>query len=281
MDPKKSNQLKPDARFLTQEETDEIAKTLVDTFEPIVVRQEVDPPLIGQGFPLISYALFDEPYILPDGVKAFGSFKFRGAFATEAEALNYAKKLIQTIDSKFPIHIGVQGKWIPISNSKIVTKEKEYVSSNENDEKTLAKIGLNAKRNEQVEKEQAELLRDIKERERDLRERDLSKDQDSLHAFCTQMQVQIYLDEEIIKLQEKIESFSRKRTHVRKIVHKILLDHGEYKETWLDYFNKVRGEVGVPEFVPRANHFDGLWKECETFKLDNVTLKSLYDDRDF
>lgn len=261
---------------LTEVETDNAIKDLVVKNYPTVLRNDQDKQIPGQQFPLLSFFYFDEPKTGSNGEKVFGMFKIRGSYSTEVEADAGARKIIKEVDSKNKIYFGRQGSWMPLAKTGYV-ESAEVVDG---DGKTYIEgVGFGDEQAKKIEFEQQQFIREIKEKERKLREEDLL-DVEGLHGFCTKMNIFFLLHEEIVLREKTIQKMKAKEEKNLRLLSKILEEKPEFKEHWLEYYNKVRKEQGHPPCVPRNSYLEELWKFGEDHKdeLKNKSIKDLEND---
>jgi len=87
-----------------------------------------DPAIRGQEWICVSF-------LSPEGVKncKIRGFKFRGAFATQAEAEAHAKEIQDKLDPDFHIYVGEGFKWLPWDQDPETVENQEYHEKELND----------------------------------------------------------------------------------------------------------------------------------------------------
>lgn len=210
---------------------------------PMIVRSEVDPPINNQEYGLVSFILADEPQKLSNGSIIYGYGKLRGNSADENLIRADATKIIRAVDSKYPSKIVHVGKWFPIVKGNAFTKETIDVPV---DDERIKKEEV-LKEAERKRKEEREYF---DRRAKELTEGgDNTDDPESLKYFTTRRQTYMYLVNEEERQMKNLEDIRDKIKKAANDIIRLENSHPEYKEQWLETYNKERKAVGITEFV--------------------------------
>lgn len=219
----------------------------------VSTRSEVDPPVKikvrKQSIGVVAYELFDTPRILATGGKLYGLFKVRGVFEDESDAEGHINTLITKHDDKHINYMYEIGKWYPITTDRKFIQLKEIQDGTGSVKVNTASAELDRHRLEEMRKKEAKQLEEIKERERELKERVFDENQDTLDAYTlcrnTEMLQQQTIDDnekQLIKLKEKHMEWVKR-------CRKIEALHPEYKDQWVVNLNKERIKAGMIPYV--------------------------------
>jgi hypothetical protein len=243
-------------------EEDEVGKAALEeqvfTY-PQVVRQNVDPAIIGQQFSSLSFNLFKEP-VDYKGKKIFGFVKSRGNSESKEVAINNANKIVLNIDSKFQVRICHTGEWVPITESDSVVKEL-YDVRGDKDEKHLRDQAIKEKNEDDARK-----MKEIREGEKNLKEGgDIYDDPTSINFYVMKRVTEMKLYETLQIHLAKMEEMRKKLGEQRIILKELEIDSPEYKKQWLGVYNESRTKISLPKLIPGEHQFDDY--ESETLDV--------------
>lgn len=226
----------PDAPDLTIEEMKFAKKEMIDQF-PKVARHKFDPKLVGQEFTNLSFMLLKEPI---NGV--YGFVKPRGSWPDADVATSEAERIIKKIDSVFKVHIAPTGHWSPITNNEQFTLDQLDVKTQEQDKALRDRAAKQAaEENESMRRE----LRENKERLEQDEDDDIDMNPDSLDYYTKKRVTARELNSYIIQGKEKLKDMKKKLRKVEKDYIDIHKKHPEFKEQWLDNYNRARKRAGL------------------------------------
>jgi len=224
--------------------------------------QKVDPPvpnIAQQQYTNVSFMLSPEPRILKSGKPLYGFYKLRGSHSTFDLAEKDAIRIIKEIDSKFLIRHIPTGRWFPITEDPSVMGEITDVADREhqlpNSKGELSSLRDQAAKDKQAS--DAKIMRELREKERDLRENnDEPNDPESLTYYAIKRVTEMKLTEEIEILKKKLHMMSDKRVEVWTELRVLECNNPDYTDQWIDTYNVQRSKTGIPDFVPSATVFD-------------------------
>lgn len=253
---------------------DPVGKAAVDGqiwYYPKVVRTMTDPPISGQRQSLVSFMLFKEPRKLRNGTPVYGYLKCRGNWADANQSKYEASKIIREVDSKYKIRIAPTGAWVPITNETAFEKEKLDVKMRKDE------ISLRDEAVKEKEARQRKIMREIREREDELKKGgDIYDNKKSLDYYSMRRVTHIRLIEARENMRRQIKSYKEKIQMVAKELKTIDIDYKEYKNKWIDRYNVERRKGGLPDYVPSEDHIEEY--EQSTFK--NLKNNKKDDDSD-
>lgn len=241
---------------LTEEESFYASKELLYRY-PKTISQISDPPIANQVFCCLSFMLTDEPKKTPLGKNIYGYVKIRGCFPSEDVCVSESEKIIKNVDSKFPIRIGLVGNWLPISDDNSFCKDMLDIQTS-NDQ-----LQLRDKVMKDKEQERQNIIRELREKEKEVESHDVYDDPESLEFYSMKRVTELRLTEKIEELKENIKKITSKRMEVWKILEDLEKHFNNYEEEWLDVYNKERAKTGIPEYVPSEKQFEDYEKYRE------------------
>lgn len=224
-----------------------------------VVRRDTDEEIPGQKFALFSRLIYSKP--MERGPhKIVGLFKIRGFAATEMDAKHLASKIIKNVDSTYEILIAPVGAWTPLTGSSIFTKEQYDVKT----EQDLMALRDEASKQKQEETERK--MREIKEREEQLKnpDTDPASDPGSLHSYVVKRRTEMDLRTEIKTKLKHIATLREAHRKAMEMAYALDQEYPSYQNEWIDYMNEVQAKVGIPAFKPAADEFDEYMAFCAT-----------------
>jgi hypothetical protein len=297
--------LEPYADPLTPVQTQEAVRDKVKF--PEIVRSNIDTPIPGQKYALVTQTLFSEPKKDKAGNIVYGFMKNRGNYADEASAKAAAGKIIKEQDSHDAVLITPVGTWLPIKPNMDYVAEKLDVRMDANeiqfrDEEAKEKQAEQRRKLRELKEREEEIKedyeaakrermdknrkikQDLKEREDKLKSSDDGKDLDTpgtLDHYTKCRATERMLTDEIIRVREALRKLVDKRNTIWKglrIVETTPAGH-DFPERWLPYYNKKFAEVGIPEYRPRADQFDEYNASTLELLADVQVLKE-YEELD-
>lgn len=211
---------------------------------PKAVRTMTDPPILNQELGLISFNLFREPRKLRNGKPVYGFYKLRGNYAEKNLAYRQAKEIILKTDSKYKIRVSPVGHWLPITEDDSVVQEVVDITTGEerslNDEAALEK-----------RREQAQIARELQERQEELKTGgDIYDNPESLAYYTMKRVTEMKLYEHIGILQKQMDDVHEKLNKTRTELYGLDRRFPEYEDQWIDLYNLERKKVSIPPFNP-------------------------------
>lgn len=227
---------------MNDEQVSEAINTLVINELPKFPRVEKkfsDPPIPGQSICIHSFV--PSKGATPDKDGIYGMVKFRGAFATEREAMEHSENIIRNVDSYHSLYFSYMGRPFPLS------RESKYVADvTEIDirKKTDEVINEDVKRKREDERKSVE---EIKKREQELLD-DVSKEEEPIDRYTT-LQVKraqlcwTYI-ETMKKLQTEVKnSIVKSREEISEMDEK----YPELKSQYVDKYMEARRKTGLKD----------------------------------
>lgn len=245
---------------LTGAEAEEAIKNQI-LFYPKVVRSRKDEPVPRQEMGLVSFVLLKEPRQTKEGKRLLGFFKIRGNWADKDQAVNRASGIVRNQDSKYPVRVCDVGEWLPLIDDEAMAKETVNITLDENDEEKHRQEAFR-----QTEEKKMQHLREIKEREEEVRNaKDLNEDTESLNYYTMKRVVWMSLRENIERKRNELTRLEEKLVEVRGVLAKLDDASPAYKDEWVDNYNVERKKAGFPEFIPSTRDQEAY--ESETRSL--------------
>jgi hypothetical protein len=215
-------------------------------YYPKVVRSRSDEPVERQDMGLISFVLLKEMRQTKEGKRLLGFFKLRGNWADENQATNRASGIVRNQDSKYPVRVCDVGEWLPLIDDDAMAKKTVNVTLDENDEEKHRQEAFR-----QTEEKKRQHLREIKEREEEVRNaKDINEDPESLNYYTMKRVVWMSLRENIERKRNELVKLEEKLVEVRGVLGKLDSEHSEYQKEWVDNYNVERKKAGFPDFIP-------------------------------
>ncbi len=211
---------------------------------PQVVRRDVDPPIAGQTYSLVSMQIFSSPQKLSNGDMCYGFMKLRGSHPDESSAIDDAHRIIREVDSKFQVKIAPTGRWLPITQKSSFTKETIDVRES-TDEVHLQDLAMKerAARNRQM-------AREIREREEELKNGgDIYDDPQSLTFYAMKRTTERVLRDHIDRQRKAVESSEASHRETVLILRRLERKFPGYKDQWVERYNEERRKAGITDFI--------------------------------
>jgi len=251
--------VQPYAPDLTNEQTQQAVKDLIVEY-PKIVRSNRDDAIVNQQFANISMQLFETPREI-NGKNIYGFMKVRGNWSDLNQAQREASKIIRQQDSKHQIRIVQVGNWFPITELEEVGNAKldKLDVKTEDDEV----VQLRDEVSKEKERENEKKVKELQDRAEKLKSKDdmieLEK-RDTIEHYTAKRRTEAVLTDEINKLQKKMDEIKEKRRGVWEYI--LSLDtHSQFKDEWLDVYNKALTDIGGSKWVPPKDQF----KDFEEF----------------
>lgn len=225
---------------LTDEQAEQAFKELVVKF-PRIERMPVDPPLAGQNFGLFSFKFLPKPV---NGV--YGFLKFRGAFASQGEWEAHAKNIIRTVDSKHHIWPYQQGRWMPITTNEEFAQETLEVSQQEEI------VNIYNQRETEDQKREAQRVREVKSRERQLMQEARKKELDktTLDYYAQQVMKVQQLESWLEQMRKRKRDMLKALQAGREEMLRVEETHPEYREQVDDKIIEIKEGIGLDADAP-------------------------------
>ena len=212
---------------------------------PKIVRSHSDNPVPQQQYGLVSWMLFKEPKILPNGDPVYGVFKIRGNYSDVDLAKSRAADIVRSQDSRNKVHVVNTGAWFPITNNLGASQDVVNVDV---DDPGAAIRAAAAKENEA---EQDRIKRELKERKDEvLSGADYHDDPESLTFYTMTRVTWMGQLERLEQLKKEAENVEKKLAITRKLLHSLEKNHPEYTKQWIEHWNVERRRAGIPDVAP-------------------------------
>ncbi|MDB4769395.1 hypothetical protein OAG24_00370 [bacterium] len=237
---------------------------------PKISRSQVDIPIPNQEWVNISVMPLDEPKKLKNGKNFYGFLQVRGSWPNQEIAKIKASEIISQIDSKNKIVCVPGGRWVPFSSDEQFISDTTDVSDDPNDHKQLRTQAVKDK-----QKEDEKHLREIREREEELKESE-KKDEDpnSLDSYITHRVTEKTIREVLKRRKKEIKKTEDQLMETCKILKTLERDFPKYSKDWIARYNSVRKERGIPEYIPGEHESD----EYESLTLEY--LENLEEEKE-
>jgi hypothetical protein len=232
-------------RPLTEQETKAAVKDLVVEY-PQVLRGDRDKAVVQQTYGIVSFLLLKEPSKTSNGKRCHGFIKLRGNHGDKNLCVNEAARIVREQDSKNKNRIVEVGVWYPITDddgTAEMVDVREDVSQEE-DRKRREAI-------RQREEESARIIKEIKEREEEIKNsKDLNDDKDSLDYYTMKYVTWLELKSNVDRFRAKMDDLEKKWKETRKILAEMDGSHPEFNKVWIDHYNQERRKTKLPDFIP-------------------------------
>lgn len=236
----------PGRRDLTDEqwnaaEKDLIQKEFVKLEYPRTMKLQVDPPLAGQYYGLVSFIPAKDA--VPDKDGLYGVLKLRGNFANMKEADAWSENLIRNHDSYATIDFCYVGKSVPLmkDNTLYTSSTREIDIRRKVDETTREDV----KKKREAEKQE---MLEVQERHRNLMssvDEEKEKVYEDLDLYTQLRTKRAHLkmtqDECAKKMKETSKLISQCNTEITDLDEK----HPEYKDEFMDRYKAALDTVGA------------------------------------
>jgi hypothetical protein len=214
-------------------------------YYPKVVRSKKDTSVSKQHVGLISFMLLEEPKMTKQG-RCLGFFKLRGNWADLEQAESKAARIVREQDSKYKIRVVDVGEWLPLIDDDKLVKKNVNINLDANDEEKLRE---DAARKEEEKKRQH--MREMKEREEEIKSaKDYNDDEKSLDFYTMKRVAWLRMRENIEQLENQKISIEKKVQETRELLNSLELDYPDYREAWIDNYNRERRKAGIPDYTP-------------------------------
>lgn len=238
---------------------------------PQVVRDMVDPAIPNQQYTNVSFMLFKEPKTLKTGKKAYGFVKMRGTWADDDKATREARKIVETVDSKFQIRVAPTGHWVPISDDDGFCRDLQDVTSGQ-------QRSFRDEAAAKYQEEQRKIMNEIREREDQLKSKgDIYDDPLSIDFYIMKRVTEMKLTEQINAYRSKLDALIETRTKQWTMIRSLEKANPSHTENWLDVYNKERRSKGFPDWKPSDDQFS----EFDTYRPENVPDPNIREIRGY
>jgi hypothetical protein len=204
---------------------------------PRVEKRFADPPISGQNICIHSFVPSKGATSDKDGI--YGMVKFRGAFATEREAMEHSEHIIRNVDSYHSLYFSHMGRPFPL------TRESKYVADvTEIDirKKTEEIINEDVKKKRQEEKQAVE---DVKRREKELLE-DVSKDEEPIDRYTTLQVKRAQLAWTYVETMKKLQSEVKNNIlKARSEISEMDEKYPDLRDKYVDKYMEARKQAGL------------------------------------
>lgn len=217
---------------------------------PVFERVYIDPPLPMQNIALVSFV--PSQGASPDKDGFYGMAKVRGVFNTVNEADQRARDLIQNVDSYHKIFFARVGQPFPFTTSSEHSAESSEVDV-KNKGKQIISEDVKQKR-----KEEQEEIREIKQREENLKQ-DVSKDQDPLDRYTTLQVKRAQVSWTYLETQKKMEEMKKIIIKTRGEIAEMDEESDTYLKQFYQKYLDARKDAGL-ETKENPNDDDSFMK---------------------
>ncbi len=222
---------------------------------PMVVRGNIDPPVIGQQVSLVSFMFFKEPQVEPkSGKPLYGFFKIRGNHADMDLAKKNAAGIIREHDSKYRIRHGPVGYWLPITEADGPGTDMLDVRMNDEE------VHLRDQMAKEKQHDEARVMRELEDRKEQLK-KDIYDDKSSLDYYTMKRVTDLRLQENLDIEARKFEDIKEKLATVRKELKGLEAANAQYRDLWVDNYNEGRKKSGISAYVP-SEKYTALYEEA-------------------
>ena len=194
--------------------------------------------------------LFKEARKFKNGKSVYGFFKIRGNWADKIQATRHASKIVKEMDSRYRIRLAPVGHWLPITEETAFCQEMLDVRMNK-DEVHLRDEAVKEKRSNE-----RQMMREIREREEDMKSNDVYDDPTSLTYYAMRRVTDMRLTESRDNTRKQLESTETTIEKVRRELKLLEANHPDYCENWLERYNEERHKGGLPDFKPAEDLFE-------------------------
>jgi len=230
---------------------------------PRVVRSGSDPPILNQLFGLVSFKIFNPPYMFR-GKPIYGAMKMRGNYPDENTALNKAHELVRSVDSKFQIRISNVGEWVLITDNDSVIKD--LYDLRENDEEKHIRDRIVHER----EAEARKIAKELQENAEALKTgKDIYDCPESLNFYTMKRVTEMKLLEAVLIQERKLNETKNLLIKTHMILRLLEKDNPQYASEWIDNYNNERRKTSLPDFVASTKQFD---------RYDSTSLEKLQEE---
>lgn len=265
---KKPEWLRPEYPPLADASQEEAVKIQIIRY-PMVVRKMDDPSIPNQMFANVSFMFFEEPKTLSTGKKVYGFCKVRGVWPTETDATQDSKRIIREVDSRFQIRIAPVGAWVPLTNENAFCRDLLDVETENGKTEGLRNDAIKEK-----EKQQRQVMRELKEREESVQDEDIYDDKSALKYYAMKRVTEMKLSEAVQINRKKLEKVEASQQIVRLELKHIECKFPEHSSTWLECYNEERAKSGIHPYVPGDTEFE----EYEKVTLNDLQAESARKD---
>lgn len=232
-------------RELTEDEKEAAYKGQIQY--PQIVKKRIDPQIDGQIYCCLSFIPLPEPV---KGINAF--VKCRGTWPSKEVAKDYAKEIIRDVDSRFHIKILRTGSWVPVTNSEEYDEEDVIIR----EDITTGKLQDDPIK--AAEDKHNKIIKDLKEREAKLKDKNASDDPHSDKngiEYYTMRKVTILNIQRYIKEgEEKLKELRNSEKEMQEEVEYLDKKFPKHKEDWVGIYNARRKDVGIPPYDSKRGH---------------------------
>lgn len=220
---------------LTDEEVAAAKQQLIVKF-PRVERLPTDPPLANQNWALFSFKFLPKPV---NGV--YGFLKARGTFSSESDYEKHAENIIRSCDSQHRIWPYRVGEWMPITTNEDYASETLEIGQQDD----LKRIYNQQESNEH--KEAKKNIKDIKDREKKLREECSKKETDktTLEYYAQKtmalQQLETWLEEMRKRKRQMIKALKDGEKELAELNEK----YPEYRDQVDAKIEEIKSEIGL------------------------------------
>jgi len=206
---------------------------------PRVEKRFADPPINGQSICIHSFV--PAKGATPDKDGIYGMVKFRGAFATERDAMEHAENIIRNVDSYHSLYFSYMGRPFPLSsNPKYVADVTEIDVR----KKTEEVVNEDVKQKRDKERQAVE---EVKQREKELLE-DVSKEEEPIDRYTTLQVKRAQLAWTYVETMKKLESEVKNNIiKARKEIAEMDEKYPDLKDKYVDKYMEARRQTGLKD----------------------------------
>jgi hypothetical protein len=230
---------------LTGKEYKEAEKELIVTDIigkfPSTYKYSVDPIYRDQSYCLHSF--IPSKGATPDEDGVFGMIKLRGSFPSIQEMNERSEDIVRELDSYNKIFHGYTGRWAPITTSSKYTAEVYEVDLQEKIKNVVGNDIKSKRRDEEQE------IKEIKDREKKLREDVLIKDEDRdpIERYLELMVKKAHCLYTLDRYKADGEKLQKVVDDTKVVLTEMNENNPEFLEKYESLYRAAREEVGMSE----------------------------------
>lgn len=200
------------------------------------IKSHFDPTIPSQQAGVVAFKFLENPLMLPDNELFYGWYKVRNACSNEAEAQTFATELLKTHDSKTKNRIIPIGHWVPLTSSKLFTKQ-----FNEFSDQSFRQNIIDSENREK------EAVKEIRAREEKLTKGISQFDENSIDYYIMK---KVTLAENEHTMERAVKTVKETRRNISELtecIEKLDAKFPGYKNESLSVYNKERRDAGLEQ----------------------------------
>ena len=159
---------------------------------------------------------------------------------------NEASKIVREQDSANKIRLVEVGAWYPITDEDGPTEKIDVRTEMPAEEEKVKREAIR-----QREEDSARIIREIKEREEEIKKApDLNDNEESLDFYVMKYITWLRLQENMEQFKAKVTDLENKWKKTRKLLATLDEKHPEYNGAWINRYNEERRKTKIPDYIP-------------------------------